>query len=178
MGGKYERDDLATLRVTNVSLWLVPRLSLNTDSFLRRSQRWQRNRICGRCLSGSDGSREFSLRRTEIQGEPRDLLSFPLSTELMQLVLVRKWTALGIDISFFGSSLQRGLPRYTTKPYGSRPSPWEHRNESTMRLMSEERRSPKSALSVAYLIVYLLCKPGRCHIFSPYTVALQREAMI
>src|SRR5256885_1628857 len=41
MGGKYERDDLATLRVTNVSLWLVPRLSLNTDSFLRRSQRWQ-----------------------------------------------------------------------------------------------------------------------------------------
>ena len=111
MGGKYERDDLATLRVTNVSLRLVSMLSCNTDEFLRRSQRWQRNRICGTCSSDLDGSRESSLRRTEILGEPKALLSFLLSIELMQHALARRWKALATDISFFGSSLQRELPR-------------------------------------------------------------------
>ena len=48
MGGKYERDDLATLRVTNVSLWLFLHIcGYDTDDCLCRSRRWQRNRTSG-----------------------------------------------------------------------------------------------------------------------------------
>lgn len=53
-GGKYERDDLATLRVTNVrSHYLTMFILLRTNS-LSRSRRWQKNRSCGICSSALD----------------------------------------------------------------------------------------------------------------------------
>lgn len=109
MGGKYERDDLATLRVTNVSQSLgsgnKKRVLLTT--FARRSQKWPRSRIYEKCSSALDGSRESSLQRTEILDVRKALRSYLLSIGPMQLVLARRWMALAIDISFFESNLRR-----------------------------------------------------------------------
>jgi hypothetical protein len=123
MGGKYERDDLATLRVTNVSLWLLLHIcGSDADNCLCRSRRWQRNRTYGRCLSALGVSRGSSLQRTEILGEPKVLLLFLLLIGLMPRVPARKWMALAIDISFSGLNLRRELPRWMIEPWEGNPS--------------------------------------------------------
>jgi translation initiation factor 3 subunit G len=81
MGGKYERDDLATLRVTNVSL--LSKFMITTNVF-GRSQRWQRSKNCEIYSNASAGSQESSLRRIGIRDEPRALLS---SVSLIVLTL-------------------------------------------------------------------------------------------
>lgn len=112
MGGKYERDDLATLRVTNVSIYQG--LSLKNgraNSACRRSQKWRRNRIYGICSSALDESRECFSRRTENRDERKGLLSFLSSIGLTRHVLARRWMDGATDISFFGLNLQRERPR-------------------------------------------------------------------
>lgn len=92
MGGKYERDDLATLRVTNVSL-LSSHLFV-VSNMRCRFRKWQKNKnfaICSRDSVASPGS--FWLR-TETLEEPKASHSFPSWTELRQRELVRKWTGL------------------------------------------------------------------------------------
>ncbi len=110
MGGKYERDDLATLRVTNVSLLFYLR-STTSLTLLPRFQRWQKNKIYEICSSASVASLEFSWRKTEIPGERRVLLSFHLWIGRMRQRLARRWMALVIGILFSEWSLQRGRPR-------------------------------------------------------------------
>jgi Eukaryotic translation initiation factor 3 subunit G len=62
-GGKYERDDLATLRVTNVSR-NKHHLPLHILTVFR-SQKWLKNKSFATCSSGSEGLQECSWRRTE-----------------------------------------------------------------------------------------------------------------
>jgi hypothetical protein len=141
MGGKYERDDLATLRVTNVSLWLFLHIcGYDADDCLCRSRRWQRNRTYGRCSSALDVSRGSFLQRTEILGEPKVLLLFLLLIGLMPRVPARKWMALAIDISFSGLNLRRELPRWMLEPWEGYPSWQNHRNKWIMNLRTAAQR--------------------------------------
>ena len=107
MGGKYEKDDLATLRVTNVSrfpssisgLIFSCFFCLNNDltlHFLRtyRSASWQRSKKSGICSSGSVVSPECSWPETEKLKGPRALLSSVLQIAAMPHVPAKKWMAV------------------------------------------------------------------------------------
>lgn len=79
MGGKYERDDLATLRVTNVRLF--PYLPLQRPRWLMTSTRFpnlQKKMIFETFSHASDMLLESSSPRTETVGERRVLLSLAL----------------------------------------------------------------------------------------------------
>ena len=95
-GGKYERDDLATLRVTNVSFLSYMKWFDNANS-LYRSQRWQKNKSSVTCSSGSVGSQESSWLRTEKLGSRKDLRSSAFKTEQMLPKRVRRWMASGLN---------------------------------------------------------------------------------
>jgi translation initiation factor 3 subunit G len=94
-GGKYERDDLATLRVTNVSssLRYCSRRQQLLTKFCR-FQRWQKSKNCEICSSDSAESPEFSWPRTERQEWQRALLSSVTTSERMLRERARKWMAL------------------------------------------------------------------------------------
>jgi translation initiation factor 3 subunit G len=95
MGGRYgERDDLATLRVTNVSLLVALRF-LNTLLTSTRSQSSRKKLTCGICSSGSAASLVSSLRRTERLGERRALRSCHMQIDRMQRGRVKRWMAMG-----------------------------------------------------------------------------------
>lgn len=128
-GGKYgERDDLATLRVTNVSnpsslamslsrhgacassRLLFPRHGTDAHYFLDRSRRWQRSKSCGICLSASVVSPGCSWLRTGIRVWPRVSPLSVLQTEKMPSRRATRWTAGVSSISFSESSLPRRQP--------------------------------------------------------------------
>lgn len=114
-GSKYgERDDFATLRVTNVSI-PVPRRSLRAVRFANttsnRFLKWPRRASCATCLSASDASPECFWQRTEKPAWPRAL---PLSASWTAPTPSRRatrWTDLVSSISFSASSLPRRLSR-------------------------------------------------------------------
>ena len=93
-GGKFERDDLATLRVTNVSRngdleILSILLTLNL-----RYPRWPRNMNSATCLRDLDVSLVSSSQRIGSREWRRVLLSFRTKIVLMPLKLLRRWMAL------------------------------------------------------------------------------------
>ena len=97
MGGKYERDDLATLRVTNVSV-LLKTLNVHMLTCYRRSPKWPKNKNSATFSSASAASRESSSPKTETPAVQRALHSLALSTELMLAGPARRWMALDIGI--------------------------------------------------------------------------------
>ena len=110
LGGKYERDDLATLRVTNVSFPGRYLPNLHTANQLFRYQKWPKKTTFDRSSSTLAALRVFSLRRIEKQEGPRASLSSRLSTGLMRRGRVRSSMALATSILSCGWSLQRGRP--------------------------------------------------------------------
>ena len=98
MGGKFERDDLATLRVTNVSCaW---RFVVRNTNKLFRCQSWRKKQNYVICSKDSEGLQESSWPRIESQGVQRALLSLVLSIVQRPLVHARKWMDLVTDILF------------------------------------------------------------------------------
>lgn len=92
-GGKFERDDLATLRVTNVSSLL----SINLICFANlqnRCQKWPRNKNFGICSNVSAESQEFSWRRTEKLVWQRALHLLVSRKDQMLQRLAKKWTVM------------------------------------------------------------------------------------
>lgn len=97
MGGKYERDDLATLRVTNVSYSQTAALALLLTR-IHRSPKWQKNKNSAISSSASAASRASSSPKTERLAAPRALHSSALSTEPTQVGHAKKWTVLATGI--------------------------------------------------------------------------------
>lgn len=119
-GSKYgERDDFATLRVTNVSLSPDPpllKMSFFANGYVflpNRSQRWQRNQSCAICSSVSVVSPESSLPRTGKLVWPRVSPSSASQTTATLSRHATRWTDLVSSISFSGSSLPRRLSKTT-----------------------------------------------------------------
>lgn len=78
MGSKYERDDLATLRVTNVSA-LCPRCASRAPLiYTNRFLRWPRKAIYGLSLNASAASRECSWPKIVRLDGPKGLHSSAL----------------------------------------------------------------------------------------------------
>ena len=108
-GGKYaERDDLATLRVTNVSISSTSCI-WHLLTFCLRFPSWQRRTSYALCSRDLATSQEFSSRRTGRRAWRRDLLSFHSQIVTMLQRHVRRWMVLVSSISFSGSSLPRRL---------------------------------------------------------------------
>ena len=98
MGGRFEKDDLATLRVTNVRAIISPAFSwLRNHSDLclsNRSANWQRNKNCGISSSGLAVSPESSLHETERPSGPRASRSSAMRIGATRHLPARKWTAV------------------------------------------------------------------------------------
>lgn len=98
MGGRYgERDDLATLRVTNVSV-LTPSSSVDAVLTLFRCLNSPKKPICGICSSASAGSLESSSQRTERLGERKVLRSFRMQIARMRQGRASGWMVMGLVI--------------------------------------------------------------------------------
>jgi translation initiation factor 3 subunit G len=118
-GGKYgERDDLATLRVTNVRFFFYHFFSILpsgmcffADRVNDRSPRWQRRTSCARCSSASAASRASSWPRTGIPGWPRASRSSASRTARTPSRRATRWTGGASSISSCASSLRRRLRR-------------------------------------------------------------------
>lgn len=99
MGGKYERDDLATLRVTNVSrpsrTLLGCDIQLTTVTRFRNSQK---RTTYGTCSSATAASHVSSSPRTGKRAERRALRSYHMLTGQMRREHVRRWTAMALVI--------------------------------------------------------------------------------
>lgn len=92
-GGKFERDDLATLRVTNVSFLC----SINLICFANpqnRSQKWPRNKNFGICSNVSAESQESFWRRTEKLVWQRALHLLVSRKDQMLQRLAKKWMVM------------------------------------------------------------------------------------
>ena len=109
MGGRFEKDDLATLRVTNVCSASVL-LSTSSTSIMmvylgsvltlsNRSASWQRRTSCGISSSVSVVSPEFSLHGIGKPREPRALLSSAMRIVATQHLLARRWMAVCLQHS-------------------------------------------------------------------------------
>lgn len=94
MGGKYERDDLATLRVTNVSASDVTVSDIQKTNSLNRCQRSQKKETCAPSSNATAASLEFSLRRIGRQDARKVLLSSRSGTAPTLLWHVRRLMAL------------------------------------------------------------------------------------
>lgn len=112
MGGRFEKDDLATLRVTNVcsAIVLLSTSSMSSTSivivylgsiltFSNRSASWQRRTSCGISSSVSVVSPEFSLHGIGKPREPRALLSSAMRIVATQHLLARRWMAVCLQRS-------------------------------------------------------------------------------
>lgn len=98
-GGKYERDDLATLRVTNVRWPLdVILLSSQCANYGCRYRRWLRSKNSEICSSDLVGSRECSWPRTARPGWRRDLHLSASKNGQMRQKRVRRWMGTGSSI--------------------------------------------------------------------------------
>ena len=93
MGGKYERDDLATLRVTNVSQTLTREPWHMLTKI--RCPSWRRRTTCATCSSAGAASHACSWPRTERLAEPRALRSCRSRTVLMRRMHARRWMVSG-----------------------------------------------------------------------------------
>jgi translation initiation factor 3 subunit G len=112
MGGKFERDDLATLRVTNVSLSsFAPFLLQSTNTFPSRFPNSPKKTSSAPCSSVSVASPVSSSQRTEKQARPRVSLSSASSTDQTPPLHARRWKATVTAISFCASSLPRRPPK-------------------------------------------------------------------
>lgn len=117
MGGKFsDRDDLATLRVTNVcciSTTILISIAGAAADFLshppRRFPRWQRSRSSATCSSGSAASPVSSWPRTGTRAAPRASPSSALRTGPTPSGPVARWTGMVSSILFSRSSLPRRL---------------------------------------------------------------------
>lgn len=109
-GGKYERDDLATLRVTNVSLRLLY-CSHDLADILCRSRKWQKSRNFGICSNDSVGLRGSFWRRIGRLVWLRGLPSSASRRGQMLRKRARRWMVMDSSISFYEWSLQRKLLR-------------------------------------------------------------------
>lgn len=95
MGGKFERDDLATLRVTNVSfhqsLTVLPR-DINLTVY-DRCPSSRKKATFGTCSSASDGSHVCSSPKTERRAGLRVSRSCHMPTDPTLREHARRWTA-------------------------------------------------------------------------------------
>lgn len=113
MGGKFERDDLATLRVTNVCAFnlqviavcmLLARVDqritrMNTDIFhLYRFPNSQKNKTSATSSNASAASHVSSLPKTERPVVPRASLSSVSRNVQMLLRLVREWMDVSLPL--------------------------------------------------------------------------------
>lgn len=110
-GSRYERDDLATLRVTNVSILgphhrVLPMADL-TSNF--RFRKWRKNKSFGICLSDLAESPECSWPRTGKPAWRRVSHSSASQREPMLPELARRWMDLDSSISFSEWNLPRRL---------------------------------------------------------------------
>lgn len=92
MGGKYERDDLATLRVTNVSLSSMP--SQHRTNLTSRSPNLQRRTTYEICSSDMAASPESSLPKIGILAGRKALHSCHMQIAQMLQELARRWTVM------------------------------------------------------------------------------------
>jgi translation initiation factor 3 subunit G len=109
MGGRFEKDDLATLRVTNVCLCVSEFCGAIANFFVfafHRSASWQRNKRCGISSSGSVVSPEFSLPGTERPRGPRASLLSPTPIGRTHSLPATRWTAVGFPFSSLSRSPQ------------------------------------------------------------------------
>lgn len=97
MGGKFERDDLATLRVTNVSnpFSVVDRDHANFDF---RFPSLPKNQIFAKCSSASAVSHVCSWPRIARPAGQRASLSFHMPIDQTPLVRVKGWMAMVLVI--------------------------------------------------------------------------------
>lgn len=93
-GGKFERDDLATLRVTNVSRHGKFHILRKLLIFYCRYLRWLKNMSFEICLRDLVVSLVSSSQRTESREWQRALLSFHTKIAPMPSKLLRRWMAL------------------------------------------------------------------------------------
>lgn len=108
MGGKFERDDLATLRVTNVSLHFPASLSMHPyNMFNSRFPNSPKKTSSAHCSSASVASPVSSSQRTEKQARPRASLSSVSSTDQTLPLRARRWTVTVTDILSCASSSPR-----------------------------------------------------------------------
>lgn len=115
-GSKFgERDDLATLRVTNVSNIQILTCDESLLTLGNRCPSWPRKESCEICLSASAVSQECSSLRIGRPGWPRALRSSASPTVPMLSRPVPRWTATASSISFSGWS----LPKRLSKPFRS-----------------------------------------------------------
>jgi translation initiation factor 3 subunit G len=99
MGGKFERDDLATLRVTNVrNLPTLETFHRHADEYISRYLKWLRSRNSATSSNDSAASRVCSLRKTEIRVGRRVLHLFHSLIDRMLQEHARRWMASVIDI--------------------------------------------------------------------------------
>ena len=109
MGGKYERDDLATLRVTNVSsLSTLRPIEDMTESILTRFPNLQKKTIFGISSRASGTSLESSSPRIETVEEPRGSRSSATRIGLMLLRRVRSLMAVSHPTPLAQSKLLTG----------------------------------------------------------------------
>ena len=103
MGGKYERDDLATLRVTNVSAFqkAIILMFRSKRNALSRSANSQRRKICEGCLSALVESPGYFWPRIGKPGEQRGLRSSAFKSGQMRHVRARRWMAVSGDVGRF-----------------------------------------------------------------------------
>ena len=103
MGGKYERDDLATLRVTNVGFWSMSSrfcawgwwfLWANGLGAVFRSLNSRKSRICVRSSSVLDGSRGFFWPRIARRAGRRGLRLLVIRSGRMRLRRARRSMAV------------------------------------------------------------------------------------
>jgi translation initiation factor 3 subunit G len=122
MGGKYgDRDDLATLRVTNVGFLFLRHTRLRgpseqnklTNQLPDRFPRWLRSTSCASCSSGSAVLRASSWPRTATRVWPRASPSSALPIARTPSRPVKRWTVSVSATLFSGSSSRRRLSRWS-----------------------------------------------------------------
>lgn len=107
MGGKYERDDLATLRVTNVSLTARSSVSTRRLTCLCRCRNLPKRTTSETCSSALVVSPESFLPKIARLAERRALHSCHTPTDQTLQEHAREWMDMDTDISSCVSSLRR-----------------------------------------------------------------------
>lgn len=97
MGGKFERDDLATLRVTNVSHVIISTVQ-DEPLITTRYRKWQKNKNSATSSNDLDESHVSSSPKTEKQDAQRVSLSSASWIGLRLLGPARRWMAMVTDI--------------------------------------------------------------------------------
>lgn len=113
-GGKFgERDDFATLRVTNVCFFFLFPTPVSSTDYFSRSPRWQKSKSCATCSSASAASRACSWPRTGRRAAPRASPSSASPTGPTPRGRAARWTASVSSTLSSRSSLRRRLLKLT-----------------------------------------------------------------